>query len=79
MPGLLLRVVAVGVTLWLAACGAGGNNNIFDLHATGRGAGDSDVLRVTVESAPLRAVAVRGRAVTRTANGNPGPDFTLQG
>lgn len=74
MPGFVLRVVAVALTLWLAACGAGGNNNIFDLYATDRGGGDSNLLRVSVESAPLRAAAVRGRA----ANGNPGSGFTLQ-
>jgi hypothetical protein len=78
MPGFVFRVVPVALTLWLAACGAGGNNNIFDLHSIGRGAGDSAVLLVSVESESLRAAAVGGLGVSRAANGNPKAVFTLQ-
>ncbi len=71
MPGFVLRVVPVAVTLWLAACGAGGNNNIFDLHGTG-GADDSTVLRVSVESTARQAAPIGSFAATRDANAGPG-------
>ena len=77
MPGFMLRVASVALTLWLAACGAGGNNNIFDLHAAG-GGDDSSVSRVSVESTSPRAAPSSDVAVTGAANASPGSRFSSQ-
>ena len=78
MPGFALRVLPVAVTLWLAACGAGGNNNIFDLDGAGGGGDDSTALRVSVESTALRAAAIGRLALTGAANASRGPGCGLQ-
>jgi hypothetical protein len=78
MPEFVPRALLVAVTLWLASCGAGGNNNIFDLHGMGRGARDSTVLRLGVQSASPRAAAVGSFPVSAAANGNRGAGFTTQ-
>ena len=77
MPGFMLRVASVALTLWLAACGAGGNSNIFDLHAAG-GGDDSSVSRVSVESTSPRAAPSSDVAVTGAANASPGSRFSSQ-
>jgi hypothetical protein len=79
MSSFVLRVVPVAVTLWLAACGAGGNNNIFDLHPAGGGAGDSSVLRVGVESTSPRAAPSGDVVVTGAVNASTRARFSSQG
>jgi hypothetical protein len=74
MPGFVLRVASVAVTLWLAACGAGGNNNIFDLHGTGRGT----VLSVSVDAELPRGTPIGSVAPTAALNSGPGPGFGSQ-
>jgi hypothetical protein len=74
MPGFVLRVASVAVTLWLAACGAGGNNNIFDLLGTGGGT----VLSVSVEAQLPRATPIGSLPPTVAANAGTGPGFELQ-
>jgi hypothetical protein len=72
MPGFVFRVVAVAVTLWLAACGAGGNNNIFDLQGTGGGG-----LPVSMEVQSPRGAPIGSFAVT-AANASRGLGFRSQ-
>lgn len=78
MPDFVPRLLPVAITLWLASCGAGGNNNIFDLRGIGRGARDSTMLRLGVQSASPRAAAVGSFPVSGVANGNRGAGFTTQ-
>jgi hypothetical protein len=75
MAGFVLRVTSVAVTLWLAACGAGGNNNIFDLRGTGGGT----VLSVSREVRLPRGTPIGSFAPTAAANASSGPGFGTQG
>jgi len=74
MPGFMLRVVSVALTLWLAACGAGGNNNIFDLHGTGGGT----VLSVVMEAQSACGTPIGSFAPTAAANAGPRRGFRAQ-
>ena len=74
MPGFAVRTVLLVLTLWLGACGAGGNNNIFDLNSAGRGAGDRTVLRVGIDGKRPGAHAVPSIAVAGVVNRSASAD-----
>lgn len=58
MPGLAVRAVLLALSLWLGACGAGGNNNIFDLIEARRASGgDSAGLRARAATAGSQSLS----------------------